>query len=59
MALPSTRDPAAELLRVLLARLKLKQLSLLQAIDRHRTLGRVAAEMQLSQPAISKALHEV
>lgn len=59
MALPTARDPAAELQRVLLSRLKLRQLSLLQAIDRHRTLGRVAAEMQLSQPAITKALHEV
>jgi len=59
MALPTARDPAAELQRALLSRLKLRQLSLLQAIDRHRTLGRVAVEMQLSQPAITKALHEV
>jgi DNA-binding transcriptional LysR family regulator len=59
MALPTARDPATELQRALLSRLKLRQLSLLQAIDRHRTLGRVAAEMQLSQPAITKALHEV
>lgn len=59
MALPTPRDPAAELQRTLLSRLKMRQLSLLQAIDRHRTLGRVAAEMQLSQPAITKALHEV
>jgi len=57
--LPTARDPAAELQHALLSRLKLRQLSLLQAIDRHRTLGRVAAEMQLSQPAITKALHEV
>jgi DNA-binding transcriptional LysR family regulator len=59
MTLPAARDPAAELQHALLSRLKLRQLSLLQAIDRHRTLGRVAAEMQLSQPAITKALHEV
>lgn len=59
MTLPSARDPAVELQHALLSRLKLRQLSLLQAIDRHRTLGRVAAEMQLSQPAITKALHEV
>jgi len=59
MTLPTARDPAAELQRALLSRLKLRQLSLLQAIDRHRTLGRVAAEMHLSQPAITKALHEV
>lgn len=57
--MPSTRDPAAELQRALLSRLKLRQLALLQTIARHRTLGRVAAEMQLSQPAITKALHEV
>jgi len=59
MALPTARDPAVELQHALLSRLKLRQLSLLQAIDRHRTLSRVAAEMQLSQPAITKALHEV
>jgi DNA-binding transcriptional LysR family regulator len=59
MALPSALDPAAELQHALLSRLKLRQLSLLQAIDRHRTLGRVAAEMRLSQPAITKALQEV
>ncbi|NVM89864.1 LysR family transcriptional regulator [Variovorax sp. SG517] len=55
----TARDPAVELQHALLSRLKLRQLSLLQAIDRHRTLSRVAAEMQLSQPAITKALHEV
>ena len=57
--MPTARDPAVELHRTLLSRLKLRQLSLLQAIDRHRTLSRVATEMQLSQPAITKALHEV
>lgn len=59
MPLATTRDPAAELQHALLSRLKLRQLALLQAIDRHRTLGRVAAEMRLSQPAITKALREV
>jgi DNA-binding transcriptional LysR family regulator len=54
----TSRDPASELQHALLSRLKLRQLSLLQAIDRHRTLGRVAAEMRLSQPAITKALRE-
>jgi DNA-binding transcriptional LysR family regulator len=57
--LATARDPAADLHHALLTRLKLRQLSLLQAIDRHRTLGRVAAEMRLSQPAITKALREV
>jgi len=40
------------------SRLKLRQLALLQAVDRHRSLSRVAAEMRVSQPAITKALHE-
>jgi len=57
--MPNAKDPAAELQHALLSRLKLRQLALLQTIDRHRSLGRVAAEMQLSQPAITKALHEV
>ena len=55
----SFRDPAAVLHQTLLSRLKLRQLALLQRIDRHRTLGRVAAEMRLSQPAVTKALKEV
>src|SRR5437763_13755171 len=59
MPLATARDPAADLQHALLTRLKLRQLALLQAIDRHRTLNRVAAEMRLSQPAITKALHEV
>lgn len=57
--MPNAKDPAAELQHALLSRLKLRQLALLQTIDRHRSLGRVAAEMHLSQPAITKALHEV
>ncbi|MEJ8813084.1 LysR family transcriptional regulator [Variovorax ureilyticus] len=57
--MPTAQDPAAALQHSLLSRLKLRQLSLLQAVDRHRSLVRVAAEMQLSQPAITKALHEV
>lgn len=55
----TSRDPAAQLHHALLTRLKVRQLALLQAIDRHRTLGRVAADMRLSQPAITKALREV
>jgi DNA-binding transcriptional LysR family regulator len=53
------RDPAAAIHHAMLTRLKLRQLALLQAIDRHRALHRVAAEMRLSQPAITKALQEV
>ena len=56
--MPTARDPAAELQHALLSRLKLRQLALLQAVDRHRSLGRVAAEMRVSQPAITKALRE-
>lgn len=41
------------------SRLKLRHLSLLESVERHRTLSRVAAEMSLSQPAITKALREV
>jgi DNA-binding transcriptional LysR family regulator len=59
MGMPNAKDPASELQHALLSRLKLRQLALLQTIDRHRSLGRVAAEMHLSQPAITKALHEV
>jgi DNA-binding transcriptional LysR family regulator len=59
MVITAALDPAAQLLHALLSRLKLRQLALLQALDRHRTLGRVAAEMRVSQPAITKALHEV
>jgi DNA-binding transcriptional LysR family regulator len=59
MPMAGSRDPAAALHHALLSRLKLRQLALLQAIARHRTLGRVAAEMRLTQPAITKALREV
>jgi hypothetical protein len=59
MTLVTARDPAARLQHALITRLKLRQLALLQAVDRHRTLGRVAAEMRVSQPAVTKALREV
>ena len=39
----TARDPAAQLQHALLTRLKLRQLALLQAVDRHRTLARVVA----------------
>lgn len=53
------RDSAAAIHHTLLTRLKLRQLSLLLAIERQRTLNRVALEMGVSQPAITKALREV
>lgn len=43
---------------VLLSRLKLRHLSLLQGIKRWGTLTRVAIEMGISQPAVTKALSE-
>ncbi len=41
------------------SRLKFRQLTLLQNIARLQTLSRVAIEMRLSQPAITKALREI
>src|SRR4030095_12584927 len=55
---PPARAPAADLQHALLSRLKLRQLALLQAIDRHRTLGRVAAEMRLTHPPLTRPLRE-
>lgn len=55
----ASKDPVAAIHHAMISRLKMRQLALLQAIDRHRTLNRVAAEMRLSQPAITKALREV
>ncbi|WP_286538302.1 LysR substrate-binding domain-containing protein [Variovorax sp. J31P179] len=40
-------------------RLRLRQLRLLVALDHHRHVGRVAAAMHLTQPAVSKALAEL
>lgn len=45
MVSPSTRDPAVGLQRALLSRLKMRHLSLLHAIDRHRSISLVAVEM--------------
>ena len=59
MTMATALNPAAQLQHALITRLKLRQLALLQALDRHRTLGRVAAEMRVSQPAVTKALREV
>lgn len=51
--------PSAQLQHLIVSRLKLRHLALLQQIERHRTLSRVAAEMRLTQPAITKALQEI
>lgn len=52
-------SPSEHLQHLLVSRLKLRHLALLQQIERHRTLSRVAAEMRLTQPAITKALQEI
>lgn len=44
---------------VLVSRLRLRHLALVARIAHHRTLSRVAAEMQIGQPAVTKALKEV
>lgn len=41
------------------SRLKLRHLLLLQSVERQRTLSRVAMELKVTQPAITKALHEI
>ncbi|MBP0625200.1 LysR family transcriptional regulator [Cupriavidus consociatus] len=53
------RVPQSELHHALLTRLKLRQLSLLDALARHSTIARVATQMGLSQPAITMALREI
>lgn len=52
-------DPAEKLQHNLVSRLRLKHLSLLLALDRERSVSRVAAELDLSQPAVTKALREI
>ena len=59
MPIDDPPDPGAAFVRRLVSRLRLRQLALLLAIERLRTLSRVASEMRLSQPATSKALREV
>lgn len=54
-----TPDRAAQLQHTLVTRLKLRHLVLLQQIEQHGNLSRVAHHLQLSQPAITKALREV
>jgi DNA-binding transcriptional LysR family regulator len=53
------QDRSARLLHATGSRLKLRHLLLLQSVERHRTLSRVALEMRVSQPAITKALAEI
>lgn len=53
------KDHASTLNHTLLSRLKMRHLSLLQSVRLHKTLSRVAIELGLSQPAVTKALREV
>ncbi len=55
----TTQERSARLRHNVGSRLKLRHLALLQSLEHHRTLSRVAAEMNLSQPAITKALREI
>ena len=47
------------LARILRSNLKLKHLQLLVALDQYRHLGRAAAFLSLTQPAVSKTLAEI
>ncbi|AOJ71423.1 MULTISPECIES: LysR substrate-binding domain-containing protein [Burkholderia] len=53
------RSRDEQLLAALTQRLKARHFVLLSSIHRHRTLRKVADEMNLSQPAITKALQEL
>lgn len=48
-----------KLLHQIVSRLRLRHLPLLLALERQRSVSRVAAEMNLSQPAVTKALREI
>ena len=48
-----------KLLHQIVSRLRLRHLPLLLALERQRSVSRVAAELNLSQPAVTKALREI
>lgn len=48
-----------KLLHNVVSRLRLRHLPLLLALERERSVSRVAAELNLSQPAVTKALREI
>lgn len=56
---PAAHDPPDAVHEKLVARLKLRQLALLERVAKHRTLSRVAQEMRLTQPAITQSLREI
>ncbi len=49
----------APTLQHLVARLKLRHLALLVELDRHRSVSRVARNLELSQPTVTRALGEI
>ncbi len=55
-AMPIATD---KLLHNIVSRLRLRHLPLLLALEQQRSISRVAAEMNLSQPAVTKALREI
>lgn len=48
-----------KLIHQIVSRLRLRHLPLLLALERQRSVSRVAAELNLSQPAVTKALREI
>ncbi|MGY8524659.1 LysR family transcriptional regulator [Paracidovorax citrulli] len=52
-------SPADHLHQNVVSRLRLRQLALLLVLERQRSLSRAAAELNLSQPAVTKALREI
>lgn len=52
-------SPPDRLVHSLISRLRFRHLPLLLALERQRSVSRVAAELNLSQPAITKVLREI
>ena len=48
-----------KLTHLMLSRLKLRHFSILDAIDKHRTISRSAAALQVTQPAMTRSLREI
>lgn len=48
-----------KLTHLMLSRLKLRHFSILDAIDRHRTISRSALALQVTQPAMTRSLREI
>lgn len=56
MNMPERRDTSDWFVR---HRLKIRHLNVLLAVERCRSVGRAARDLRTSQPAVSKALHEI